>query len=366
MNSLKPRPTRERQVRMNEISNDADYNELKAEIHALRAHVEDLNSRLRSIGSTGPSARRRMFSRVPLVQWLLASGLVVLVGAVAQTSSDPAIKVDTNGVGINRPILANSDIYFLNANRHPEAGGNLGDAVGQAQIANIADYKALMIFGRRNSEAQEGRVVRMFDWVGIGGKGYNDGPRAALDVRGKVMAENLDVAGPITGTDVKAATISGGTIKAGNSDIYFTKTDHDYTGAGNVAGNAAIENAQNYHALMLLGRQEGTQRIVRVWDRLGIGGGGTSTVDAALDVKGEIRGKLWHSGEYSWTVGSKPTQMTKTDRSVCFLTRISGWFNGKDEVVQITENNGYWMLSGDHTSAGTSKARCIGAPDASW
>lgn len=355
---------------MNELSNDANYNELKAEIRALRAQVEDLNGRLKSIGFDGPGARRRMFSRVPDSRWLLAAGLLVLVGAVAQTSSDPAIKVDTKGVAINRPLLANnSDIYFMNANHHPEASGRLGDAVGQAQITNVVDYKALMIFGRRNLETPEGRVIRMFDWVGIGGKGYDDGPRAALDVRGKVMAENLDVTGSIAGTslDVKTGNISGGTIQAGNSEVYFTKTNHDYAATGSVAGNAAIENAQNYHALMILGRQEGAQRTVRVWDKLGIAGAENSTVDAALDVKGEIRGKLWQSGEYSWSVGSVPTKMTATNRSICFLTRVSGWFNGRDEFVQITESGGFWMLSGSkNLSSGTSKARCIGAPDNSW
>ena len=34
-----------------------------------------------------------------------------------------------------------------------------------------------------------------------------------------------------------------GAIRAGNSDIYFTRTDHNHTGIGNTAGFAAIENA---------------------------------------------------------------------------------------------------------------------------
>jgi hypothetical protein len=357
---------------MNEISNDPNYDELKAEMRALRAQVEDLSGQLKSLQSAGPDAHRRRSFRMPDSRWLLAAGLLVLVGAVAQTSSEPAIKVDTNGVAINRPILANnSDIYFMNANHHPEAGGRLGDAVGQAQIANIEDYKALMIFGRRNAETAEGRVIRMFDWVGIGGKGLGDVPRSALDVRGKVMADSLNVDGAITGNslDVKTGTLSAGTINSGNSEMYFTKTDHDHSGAGNAAGNAAFENARNYHALMILGRQEGgdAKRVVRVWDRLGIGGGGTATVAAELDVKGEIRGKPWRSSEYSWDFGAAPTQMTKTDRSVCFLTRISGWFNGSHEFVEITDVNGRWTLSGKNSKdAGTSKAMCIGAPDDSW
>ena len=359
----------ERQIRMNELSNDANYNELKAELRALRAQVEDLNAKLKTVEPAVPTARRRMIFWLPDSRWLLAAGLLVLVGAVAQTSSDPAIKVDSNGVAINRPILANnSDIYFLNANHHP-AAARLGDAVGQAQIANIVDYKALMIFGRRNAETPQGRIVRMFDWVGIGGKGDDEGPRAELDVRGKVMAESLDATGPITGTalDVKAGTITGGTIQAGKSEIYFTKTDHDHVGTGNKAGNAAIENAQNFQALMILGRRgDDAKRVVRVWDKLGIGGGDKATVKAELDVKGEIRGKLWRSDEFSWTAGEAPTKMTRSDRSVCFLTRISGWFNGDHEFVEITDVGGNWMLRGEKVNKGTSKARCIGAPDDSW
>lgn len=65
-----------------------------------------------------------------------------------------------------------------------------------------------------------------------------------------------------------------GDIRAGNSDIYFTRTDHNHTGIGNTAGFAAIENAADYGALMILGRA-GTSRgrYVRLWDYLQINGG---------------------------------------------------------------------------------------------
>jgi hypothetical protein len=66
--------------------------------------------------------------------------------------------------------------------------------------------------------------------------------------------------------------VNGG-IFAGNSDIYFTKTDHDHTGIGNTAGFAAIENARNYNALMILGRAAaGAGRRVQVWDFLQVNG----------------------------------------------------------------------------------------------
>lgn len=65
-----------------------------------------------------------------------------------------------------------------------------------------------------------------------------------------------------------------GDIRAGNSDIYFTKTDHKHTGIGNTAGYAAIENAADYDALMILGRAGTSKgRYVKLWDYLQVNGG---------------------------------------------------------------------------------------------
>jgi hypothetical protein len=66
-----------------------------------------------------------------------------------------------------------------------------------------------------------------------------------------------------------------GDIRAGNSDIYFTRTDHNHTAIGNTAGFAAIENAANFGALMILGRTVSTtplRRVVRLWDFLEVNG----------------------------------------------------------------------------------------------
>ncbi|HKX33305.1 MAG TPA: hypothetical protein VJ302_36850, partial [Blastocatellia bacterium] len=64
-----------------------------------------------------------------------------------------------------------------------------------------------------------------------------------------------------------------GEIRAGNSDLYFTRTDHNHTGIGNAEGFAAIENAANFNALMILGRSGTPQgRAVRLWDYLEVNG----------------------------------------------------------------------------------------------
>ena len=88
----------------------------------------------------------------------------------------------------------------------------------------------------------------------------------------------LDGAGRIgMGTADPQATLDvRGGIYAGNSDIYFTKTDHNHSGIGNKAGWAAIENASNFNCLMILGRNVGTDqaanRVVGVWDTLQVQG----------------------------------------------------------------------------------------------
>jgi hypothetical protein len=75
-----------------------------------------------------------------------------------------------------------------------------------------------------------------------------------------------------------------GEIRAGNSDIYFTNPNHNHTAIGNTAGFAAIENAANFGALMILGRTTSTaplRRTVRLWDFLEVNGD--------LDVTGVAR-----------------------------------------------------------------------------
>jgi hypothetical protein len=84
-----------------------------------------------------------------------------------------------------------------------------------------------------------------------------------------------------------------GAIRAGNSDIYFTKTDHNSTGIGNTAGFAAIENAANYDALMILGRAGTSKgRSVKLWDYLQVNGNlevtGNITVGSGLNINGDF------------------------------------------------------------------------------
>jgi len=64
-----------------------------------------------------------------------------------------------------------------------------------------------------------------------------------------------------------------GRLEIGTSDMYFTDPNHSHTGLGNTPGHAAIENAQNYNALMILGRTQANGiRLVDMWDNVTIHG----------------------------------------------------------------------------------------------
>jgi hypothetical protein len=153
--------------------------------------------------------------------------------------------------------------------------------------------------------------------VGIG----NSSPSEKLEVNGNIKAGKFlgdgsgltgiktsqwaDVAGGISykagnvgiGTDIPGGKLDVmGDIRAGNSDIYFTKVDHNHTGFGNTSGYAAIENAADYGALMILGRSGAQKgRYVRLWDYLQVNGGlditgsvgiGTTDMKRSLHVEG--------------------------------------------------------------------------------
>lgn len=211
-------------------------------------------------------------------------------------------------------------------------------------------------------------------------------PEAPLDVNGNTMVRgDIQVNGSL---NVKGDALVGGRLNAraaippfstqnalpagngliaGDSDLYFSTTSHQHTAQGNQIGFAAIENAQNYNSLMILGRSTTAGRMVGMWDRVGIG---KSNPGTSLDVAGEIRGKPWFSDEYELRIpngGTASRSLTRADRSVCFLTTVSGHFAGGGESVSVIQQEGIWVLYGEsHQEGVRARARCIGAPDNSW
>jgi hypothetical protein len=99
----------------------------------------------------------------------------------------------------------------------------------------------------------------------------------ALTVSGELTTSGRVTVGRVDGS---TELVVRGALQAARSDIYFTKTDHQHTAFGNTTGFAAIENASNFNALMILGRQTATGRMVKLWDYLQVNG--------KLDVAGAL------------------------------------------------------------------------------
>jgi hypothetical protein len=294
---------------------EQDYQDLKREVESLRRKIDELERH-----------------RSP-VRWHARSGVMVALVCIvlalslmgAQSRSGDALFVDQNGnVGINQP--------------KPEAPL---DVNGNTMVRGD-----IQVNGKSRMQSQEA---------------------GSLDVKGDaVVGGRLNARAAIPPYSAQNALPAGKGLIAGDSDLYFSTTSHQHTGQGNQTGFAAIENAQNYNSLMILGRSTTAGRMVGMWDRVGIGKGNPQ---APLDVNGEIRGKPWISEEYEVIPrnGIASRQMTKSDHTVCFLTTVSGKFMGGGENVAISERNGYWFLDGSGFQTGVLfRARCMGAPDNSW
>lgn len=164
------------------------------------------------------------------------------------------------------------------------------------------------------------------------------------------IANKLSVGGKVTAKGLYVTVDSG----AASSGVEFRHTNESQGigfGFNSIYATGNIEN----QPLNLMPR--GTSGV----------GIGTTDPHAKLDVKGEIRGKLWYSGPYNWQKDQAATKMTRSDRSVCFLTRVSGYFYGSGEQVEIVENGGFWYLQGKAVQRDVAAtARCVGAPNDSW
>lgn len=295
-----------------------DYADLKREVDALRKKIEEMES-----GNVRPkiTARSKLWARLSRRSALALTAVIVVallaILGLAAENKPSALFIDQNGkVGIN-----------------------------QLKPEKTLDVNGDAVF------------------------------RQPVTVDALTVTNNTQFGGTITGADglkVTGNTKISGQLNLGNSDLYFTKTDHDHSGAGNELGFAALENASNYKSLMVLGRMiedstKNKSRDITMWDRVAIG---KSDPQTPLDVKGEIRGKPWFSQEYEWTQGQAAVKMTRVDRTVCFLTLVSGLFYGQGEVVEIIpQNQGgtdpkYWLLTGKSAQRDVrAKARCIGVPD---
>ncbi|MBI2484246.1 hypothetical protein HYV71_03625 [Candidatus Uhrbacteria bacterium] len=146
-------------------------------------------------------------------------------------------------------------------------------------------------------------------------------------------------------TEPKAKLDVSGDIRAGNSDLYFTKIDHKHTGIGNERGFAAIENAENYKTLMILGRS-GTPvgRSVSIWDYLTVNGGqtvrsGSSDMmkieNSSYGGEADIR---YSNGIGDWQVGTNQ-EGNGQDKNQFYIYDASGVSNPYAFTVQRGTGN---------------------------
>lgn len=70
------------------------------------------------------------------------------------------------------------------------------------------------------------------------------------------------------------------------------------------------------------------------------------------------------TGPYDWSRGQPKTRMGAYYQSFCFLSAVSGRFEGDKEYVEITRENDEWKLSGGSDQKGglTASAYCVGTP----
>lgn len=195
---------------------------------------------------------------------------------------------------------------------------------GNVGIGNIAPTTKLEVSGTIKAELFQGRFSgdgSALTNLSVKGSQWQDGASSSISYSSGSVG--IGTAAPQGKLDVN------GDIRAGNSDLYFTKTDHNHTGIGNNPGWAAIENAADYGALMILGRNQGTggnvSRIVKLWDYLQVNG--------SLDVTGNINGRVTGIGFASTSVTNGqmipvPTGFTRQEclffASIKFLNFQSG------------------------------------------
>jgi hypothetical protein len=230
--------------------------------------------------------------------------------------------LEVNGqLQVNGSINAgSSDMYFTETN-HFHTG--IGNTKGFAAIENAKSHDALMILGRTVEKDGGLRVVKLWDY---------------LEVNGKLQVN--------------------GSINAGSSDMYFTDVNHLHTGNGNKMGFAAIENAQDYDALLILGRtsgRDGGQRRVRLWDYLEVNG--------PLDVTGDInfnerlgqRLNLWRQG-YGIGVQNSTLYFRSDDRFYWYRGGVhnddSGIDSGGGREIMSLQGDGRLLLPSGTGSIG--------------
>jgi hypothetical protein len=355
---------------MNDLSHDGNYNELKAELQALRKKLEDLETKQAGFKSgTDRTVRRRLPRRliiasISLALLLVGSGLLWSDEAIKALFIDPkgnvgigtiqpSQKLDVTGTTVTDGIALSRDndhryaIFFANQGDFNHALYNdISNIDGEGKKDEIK-WNSINGFDFRVGQrgGKSGLLIQDNGNIGIG---TTDAPKAKLDVNGTLnVTKNASISGSLM---VPSGNVGLGVNTAPEKLAYRL----DVNGSVNASQNLSVGN-------------------VLTANRIGIGK--APDQEAALDVAGQIRGKPWIAsgpgpyGQYEWRKDQKATRMTRVDRSVCFLTAVSAVGAGEQVWINQTTENGqtYWALGGGSGGWNVwARAICIGAPDNSW
>lgn len=313
---------------MQQLKHDSGIDGLKNEMQSLRETVAALSAEVATLRLATTPRRSRTFSQIVLRRWPLAAAIPILTIAALAQSGDVALVVDA----------ANGNVRM--ANSLTVAKGLT--VTGNAKMNDALDVtKALTVNGNLGIGAPS--TAAKLDISGSAAKTLQAVLTRGADANFQLTAQNGD------GKNTPLSEVSRlGIQYAGqgwNSGIRFLR------GFGSIDGALAVDT-------------NGRERVrVASSGNVGIG---KDNPDSTLDVKGEVRGKLWTSGVYSWAQGEAKLKMTRSDRTICFLTLVSGRFFGKGEAVGIVSENNYWYLNGQSAQYDVrAQARCIGTPDES-
>jgi hypothetical protein len=301
---------------------------LKNEMQSLRETVAALSAEVTTLRLAATPPRRRKLSGIVLRRWPLAAAIPILAIAALAQSGDVALVVDAANGNVR---MANS----LTVAKGLTVSGN-------AKMNDSLDVtKALTVNGNLGIGAPSSGA--RLDVSGSAAKNTQAVLARGADANFQLTVQNGD------GKNTPLAELARLGIQylgtGWNSGIRF------FRGVGAIDGALAVDT-------------NGKERV-RVASNGNVGIG-KENPDSTLDVKGEVRGKLWTSGVYSWTQGQAKQKMTRADRSVCFLTLVSGKFMGKGEAVGIVSVDNYWYLTGESAQYDVrAQARCIGTPDES-
>ena len=146
-----------------------------------------------------------------------------------------------------------------------------------------------------------------------------------------------------------------GSIRTDNSDLYFSNTEHNYTGLGDQDGWAAIQNTKNYDALMILGRaHKDGRRIVKLYDYLGVEGElmvsqhtqlNRLAVSGNVDIGGLLtsaKSSYWGHDPYGDVIGAPVASISRLEvggfsdgtNKVPAVLRIHQWGTGSAEFYK--------------------------------